>query len=99
MVAPVSRLLGVADATRSVTFYRDVLGFDVRPVHEDAGVPAVAEVAYGPARIQIGTHDGAADSTGDRRRRGSAILFFETDDVAAVRDAVIARGGKPTELE
>lgn len=29
----------------------------------------------------------------------AAILFFETDDVAGLRDAVLAHGGKPSELE
>lgn len=99
IVAPVSRFLAVADAERSIAFYRDVLGFDVRPAQQDYGAPAVAEVVHGPARIQIGTEDGAVDSTGERRPRGSAIVFFQTDDVAAMREAVSSRGGEPSELE
>ena len=99
IVAPVSRFLGVADAERSIAFYRDVLGFEVRPVREGYGEPGVAEVVSGPARIQIGIADGAVDSTGDRRPRGSAMLFLETDDVAGMREAVAARGGIPSELE
>ena len=95
IVAPVSRHLAVADLERSMAFYRDVLGFDARRVPAGGAV----EVRCGPARIQLASGDGAHDSTGARRPRGSAILFFQTDDVAAMRDAILARGGTPSELE
>lgn len=99
IVGPVSRHLCVADVARSIAFYREVLGFDTRAVRQGDGVPAVVEVVCGPARIQLDTGDAAYDSTGEPRPRGAAVLFFQTDDVARMRDAVIARGGKPTELE
>ncbi len=99
IVAPVSRHLSVADVERSLGFYRDVLGFEARALLEGDGLPAVAEVVSGPARIQLGTQPDAYDSTGERRPRGAAILFLETDDVAALREAVKARGGRPSELE
>lgn len=89
MVAPVSRVLAVADVARSLVFYRDVLGFESRP-------PAVVS---GPARIELVAGDAAPDSTGAMRPRGKAMLFFQMDDVAAFRDMVVARGGDPTELE
>ncbi len=99
IVAPVSRHLSVADLDRSTAFYRDVLGFDVRPLAPGDGVSAVAEAVRGPARIQLGTEDAAYDSTGQRRPRGSAIVFFLTDDFEAMREAVIAHGGQSSELE
>ncbi|MGH7676711.1 MAG: VOC family protein [Gemmatimonadales bacterium] len=99
IVAPVSRHLAVADVDRSIAFYRDVLGFDARPVPAGDGVPAAVEALSGPARIQLDRRDEAYDSTGQRRPRGSAILFFQTDDVAAMRNAVLARGGAASELE
>jgi uncharacterized glyoxalase superfamily protein PhnB len=96
---PVSRHLSVLDIGRSTAFYRDVLGFDVRPLTAADGVPAVAEAVRGPARIQFGTQEGAYDSTGQHRPRGSAIVFFQTDDVVAMRDALGASGGQPSEIE
>jgi catechol 2,3-dioxygenase-like lactoylglutathione lyase family enzyme len=99
IVAPVSRCLAVAAIDRSLVFYRDVLGFNAGSVRDENGVPALVEVKYGPAVIQLGVHESAPDSTGAPRPRGSAILFFQTDDVAMMRDAVIARGGQPSELE
>ena len=99
IVAPVSRHLAVGEIARSVAFYRDVLGFNAGSVRDENGVPALVEVKYGPAIIQLGVHESALDSTGTPRPRGSAILFFQTDDVAMMRDAVIARGGQPSELE
>jgi len=99
IVCPVSRHLSVADVDRSIAFYRDVLGFEARPAPRGESLPAVAEVVMGPARIELSTEETAADSTGDKRPRGAAILFFETDDVGGMRQAVVGRGGAPSELE
>jgi predicted enzyme related to lactoylglutathione lyase len=99
IVAPVSRFLAVSDIARSSAFYRDVLGFDVGAVRDENGVPAEVEVTYGPAVIQLGVRDSAPDSMGAPRPRGSAVLFFQTEDVGMMRDAITARGGKPSELE
>ena len=99
ITSPVSRHLSVADLERSLAFYRSVLGFESREVSTGNGVPAVAEVVRGPARIQLTTEEGAWNSTGERRPRGLAVLFFETDDVAAMREAVRANGGAPSEVE
>jgi len=99
IVAPVSRQLSVADLDRSIAFYHDTLGFDVRRVTNGDGVHALAEAVSGPAKIQFTTEESAIDSTLERRPRGSAIMFFETNDVSGIRDAIRARGGKPSELE
>lgn len=99
IVAPVSRLLAVADAARSLAFYRDVLGFEVREVREQHGVPIGLELVSGPARIEIRVGDSAPDSTGEERPRGAAMLFFEAADVAAMRAAIVTRGGKASPLE
>ena len=99
IVSPVSRFLAVGDVSRSQAFYRDLLGFEVLSVREDNGVPAHVEVAYGPARIELALAGTARDSVGQSRPRGSATLFFQTDDVAAMHEAFIARGGHPSEIE
>lgn len=99
ITAPLSRFLAVADVERSVAYYRDVLGFEVREVQGDHGFPATAEVVSGPARVQLGRDDAARGGVREGHPRGSAILFFETDDVSALRAAVLARGGKPSDLE
>jgi catechol 2,3-dioxygenase-like lactoylglutathione lyase family enzyme len=99
IVSPVSRLLGVSDLARSQAFYRDVLGFDAHPVPPSDGAPPAAEVVRGPARLQLFAETAAYDSTGERRPRGATVLFFETDDVAGMREAVLARGGHPSNLE
>lgn len=96
---PVSRHLSVANLGRSIAFYRDILGFDVRRFAAGDGVTAQAEAVSGPAKIQFTTEESAIDSTLELRPRGHAILFFGTNDVEAMREAVVARGGKPSELE
>lgn len=89
IVAPVSRTLAVGDVAHSVAFYCGVLGFESRP-------PAVVS---GPARIELVVANSAPDSTGAMRPRGAALVFFQMDDVAGFREAVVGRGGSPTELE
>lgn len=93
IVAPVARSIGVADAARSVVFYRDVLGFEVR------GQPGIIEAVYGPACIRIDSQEGAPNGQEDPGPRRSAILFFQTGDVEAMHAAIRARGGAPSELE
>ena len=87
IVAPVSRHLDVADLPRSVAFYRDAVGFEVRPSTR-AGEPP--ELALGPARVTLGRRD---PKSGAEQR---SILFFETNDVAATYDILAARGANPT---
>ena len=90
IVAPLSRHLAVSDLGRSEAFYRDMLGFELR---------ASGELVSGPARLQLLVGDRAADSTGQPRPRGAAILFLQVADVAAMRDFLVARGAAPSEME
>lgn len=102
LTTPVGRFLAVADIPRSVAFYRDVLGFAVVSTRTEAakeGLPSDVELINGPARILIGAQSSAVDSTGDLRPRGTAMIFFETNDVAGMQELVRSRGGKTTELE
>jgi len=89
ITAPVMRHLGAADVRRAVAFYRDVLGFDAVDDRE---------VAFGPARIRFVEDDWDPYNT-ERRSRGSAIVFFQTDNVTAMHAAIKARGGAPSDPE
>jgi catechol 2,3-dioxygenase-like lactoylglutathione lyase family enzyme len=99
ITAPVSRLLSVADLARSAAFYRDVLGFEVRPASPDPDGSAVLEAVLGPARLQLRVAESAADSTGVSRPRGAAVLFFATNRVAALHASIVSRGGQPSIIE
>lgn len=92
IASPVMRFLPVADLNRSVAFYRDVLGFEVK--EQEGGV----EAHLGPARIRFGK-EGYAPVGGTVQNPGSAILFLQTDDVAATQAAIRARGGAPSPIE
>jgi len=92
IVSPVSRHIAVTDVQRSVGFYRDVLGFKAQPVRETYGTRVDAEVVRDTARIQLGL-------AVNGERLTPAIVFFETDDVNAMRDDVAARGGAPAQLQ
>jgi catechol 2,3-dioxygenase-like lactoylglutathione lyase family enzyme len=94
IIAPVSRWLGARDVDRTVTFWRDVLGFKVKQ-HGEQGV----ELISGRARIHFGDLDSAPDFSSEGRPPGSAIVFFDTDDVEAMHAAIRQRGGQPSDLE
>lgn len=93
ITSPVMRFIGVADAARSTAFYRNVAGFDV--CEQEGAIEAL----YGPARIRFSTQDYAPNDSEEPHRPGSAMLFFETDDVTAIHAAIRARGGNPSEIE
>jgi predicted enzyme related to lactoylglutathione lyase len=91
ITTPVSRHLDVADLTRSIAFYRDVVGFDV---HRDAstGDGSVA-LTLGPARITLGTQAPSID------RAERNIVFFGIDDVDAMHDLLRSRGATTSTVE
>ena len=89
IVAPVSRALAVADKARTIAFYRDVLGFEVRG---DA-------LVSGPAQLDVMVAQQVRDSTFQDRPRGAGIYFFMVDDVQALRRDVASRGAAPSDLE
>ena len=96
IVAPVSRLLGATDLTRTIAFYQDVLGFEVG---EPDGASGAVEVISGEARLRFSAHDHQAGDWEDPRPAGSVAVFFETDDVAAMHAGVRERGGAPGALQ
>jgi len=99
ILSPVSRYIGVADEAGVIAFYCDVLGFEARQVLGEEGARIATELVRGPVRLELGEHDAAPDDPRQARPRGSGILFFQTGDVAAMRAAIVRRGGKPSELE
>jgi catechol 2,3-dioxygenase-like lactoylglutathione lyase family enzyme len=99
IIKPLLPQLGVADVERSLRFYREVLGFAVNFEHREDGRLAVIEVQLGAAKLQLGAHDGVGDTPDQRGARHATILFFETDDVDALRAAIVSRGGRPSEIE
>ncbi|MDQ2840249.1 MAG: VOC family protein [Acidobacteriota bacterium] len=93
ITSPVMRFIAVADVAASSVFYRDVLGFEVR---EEAGG---AEATSGPVRIRFGNPGYAPGDWDAPRPPGSAVLFFQSDDVAEMRASIVGRGGAPSEIE
>lgn len=89
ITAPVSRHLDVDDVSRSVVYYRDVLGFAVR---EPESADAPIALTLGPARLTIGSR-----RSGEPARRSS--VFFETSDVDAMHRMLAERGANPTAPE
>ena len=90
---PVMRYLPVADRSRSIAFYRDVLGFEIR--EQDDAVEAV----LGPARIRFGREGYGPVDWDTPKPPGSAILFLQSAHLEELHAAIGARGGNPSEIE
>ncbi len=99
ITSPVSRRLAVSDIARSVAFYCDVLGFEPAPVTIQSSVPTLAEVVYGPARIQLYIEESTVDGSGPLTASGPAMVFFEVEDVGNMHAAIAASGGQATRPE
>jgi len=93
ITTPVSRVLGARDVDRAVAFWCDVLGFEGSGPTDDG-----VELRSGRARIQVGQLDVAPDLAKEGPP-GSAIVFFDTNDVEAMQALIRARGGQTTQLE
>lgn len=95
IASPAVRYIAVSDLERSVSFYRDVLGFHVTK-HEDH-----AEAVLGPVRIRLGNvgYSAADWSFAHPRPAGSAIVFLEAGDVAATHAELCNRGAAPSDIE
>lgn len=77
-----------ADYDATVAFYRDVLGFEVRPVEPDAStVSASHTVRFGEVTLWLDRVDAAA--------RAEVWLELRTDDLAAARTRLAAAGVEP----
>ncbi len=85
IISPVMRSIGVSHPDRSISFYRDILGFEIK--RSEGAIEAI----LGPARIRLRPNQGVPDSP--------AILFIQSAGVAAARSAIRARGGEPSEIE
>jgi catechol 2,3-dioxygenase-like lactoylglutathione lyase family enzyme len=92
---PVMRFLAVVDVDRSIAFYRDVLGFEVK--QQEGGI----EATLGLARIRFGKQGYAPGDFEFKTPQppGAMILFLQCDDVVAARTAFRARGASPSEIE
>jgi len=94
ITAPVSRWLGASDIDRAVAFWRDVLNFEAGERAADGSI----ELTSGRARIHFGTLDTAPDFSSEGPP-GTAIVFFDVNDVAGMHTAIASRGGRPTAVE
>ncbi len=93
IASPAMRYIAVADLDRTIMFYRDVLGFQIRQ-HDDE-----AEAVLGPVRVRLGKVGYSPGDWSTTRPAGSAILFLETGNVEATQAEVRRRGGAPSEIE
>jgi len=81
----------VADVSRSIAFYRDVLGFTLQTTVPDAAPYVFAIVQAGPVEIFLNAPAPAIaeyPAFKDRPIGGTLTLFIQVDDVRAAHEAL-----------
>ena len=96
-----SASLSVKDLQKSLSWYRDVMGFTVDQQHERAGKVVAVSLKAGVVRILINQDDGAKGL--DRAKGEGFSLMITTsqkvDDVAArIKAAGGTLGSEPTDM-
>ncbi len=95
-VSRAGTILAVADFERSVSFYRDRLGFEVEAVYDD---PPYATLVRAGARLSLAEQGHAAEdrpgvlmTVPDDPARLAAILVLEVDDCLGAYEELRAAG-------
>jgi uncharacterized glyoxalase superfamily protein PhnB len=81
----------VADVSRSIAFYRDVLGFSLETTVPDAAPYVFAIVQSGPVEIFLNAPEPAVaeyPAFKDRPIGGTLTLFIQVDDVRGAHEAL-----------
>jgi uncharacterized glyoxalase superfamily protein PhnB len=84
--------LTVNDLQKSLTWYRDVLGFTVDRQHERDGKVMAISLRAGDVRLLIGQDDGAK-GLNRVKGEGFSLQVTTTQNIDALAAGVIARGG------
>jgi uncharacterized glyoxalase superfamily protein PhnB len=83
--------LVVADVSRSIAFYRDILGCEVTATVPDAAPYVFATVQSGSVEIFFNSREAAAaeyPSMGERPIGGTLTLFIEVEDAGALHESL-----------
>ena len=85
--------LTVKDISRSLAWYRDVLGFTVSETHERDGKVGAVSLKAGDVRLLLSADDGAkgADRT---KGEGFSLQFTTAQPINALAERIQAHGGK-----
>jgi lactoylglutathione lyase len=85
--------LTVRDIHRSLSWYRDIVGFTVETQMEREGKLRAVRLSAGPVRILINQDDGAKGW--DRAKgEGFSLTFNTNQDIDDIANGIKARGGE-----
>lgn len=85
-------MLSVTDLSRTIAFYRDLLGFRVVSTYDHQGRTTWAALERDGVEIMFNQAPGAWVESRDRSARDFQVYYFGVDDVRALHAALTARG-------
>ena len=94
-------LLNVADASRSIKFYTENLGFALAQEFEMDGKPMWARLTYGPIGLMINVSE-ERTARGPRLQPQSyddVVFYFTVDSAQKIHDELATRGLNPCPVE
>ena len=98
MATRAGAILAVSDVERSLTFYRDLIGFDVEATYDD---PPYATLALAGTRLSLAEQGHPAEdrpgvtmTAPDDASKANVVLVVEVDDARAVYAELEGKGAR-----
>ncbi len=91
-------MLGVEDVEKSITFYKDALGFEKFQDVEFKGKVAWAIARSADTMLMFTCQPGGAATVADREARKKLYFYFYPDDVVALHAELKEKGYAVTDL-
>lgn len=92
-------MLMCRDVQVSIAFYTEALGFRVRDRMDDIGKSGWAMLEQGTVELMLASPSYIPEGNRIDGRFPQAIYYFYPDNIVRLRDALVAAGHAPSELE
>lgn len=86
------------DVQESIRFYTDALGFKVTDRMDDVGKSGWATLVHLSARLMLASPHHAPEPLKVDDRYPQVVFYFYPEDVVALRESILAKGYKASEL-
>jgi len=87
------------DVQKSIDFYCRILDFEVADRMDDVGRTGWASLRNGRVQLMLGSPTYLPEPKKTDGKYPQAVYYFYPEDVAALRDSIIAKGGEVSELQ
>ena len=87
------------DVQKSIDFYCRILDFEVADRMDDVGKTGWASLRNGRVQLMLGSPTYLPEPKKTDGKYPQSVYYFYPEDVVALRDSIIAKGGEVSELQ